>query len=195
MNGFQKLSMKWGKTKSEHQAYFRWWRKQNRDADNARKSVWSHKNLEKKQLSSLKSHLKKKFNLTVAGYEELVSRANSKCAICGAEPKKEISGNGKSNPRLHIDHCHKTGKVRGLLCFNCNAGLGQFKDDVSRLEKAIGYLETFKTEQRAIDDAGEIFIEYLIEQEGTVPTLLKAKINSWLWENCGLGIKDYAENI
>lgn len=42
---------------------------------------------------------------------------------------------------LHVDHCHKTGKVRGLLCYNCNNGIGRLKDDVSVLEKAIIYLK------------------------------------------------------
>lgn len=56
------------------------------------------------------------------------------CAICGELPS------GK-RALLFIDHDHKTGKVRGLLCGACNAGLGYFKDTTSRMTKAIEYLE------------------------------------------------------
>ncbi|WP_392750573.1 endonuclease VII domain-containing protein [Streptomyces sp. LN590] len=52
------------------------------------------------------------------------------CAICGVTGKV-----------LHIDHCHSTGRVRGLLCPPCNTGLGQFQDDVQRMQKAIAYLQ------------------------------------------------------
>lgn len=47
---------------------------------------------------------------------------------------------GHAAKTLHVDHSHKTGKVRGLLCYNCNNGIGRLKDDVSVLEKAIAYL-------------------------------------------------------
>ncbi|MDQ4024250.1 MAG: endonuclease VII domain-containing protein, partial [Actinomycetota bacterium] len=50
------------------------------------------------------------------------------CAVCGvAEPK-------------HVDHCHGTDEVRGLLCLNCNQGIGRFEDDVETLRRAIVYL-------------------------------------------------------
>jgi hypothetical protein len=57
------------------------------------------------------------------------------CAICGAKPK------GK---RLAMDHDHKTGKIRGLLCMQCNTALGKFRDDTKLLKKAIRYLEKAK---------------------------------------------------
>lgn len=50
---------------------------------------------------------------------------------------------------IHLDHDHKTGKIRGLLCFNCNAGLGHFKDDISRLKNAIDYLENAMSAEKA----------------------------------------------
>jgi hypothetical protein len=55
------------------------------------------------------------------------------CAICGRAPSTKIS--------LHIDHDHETGRIRGLLCFVCNNGLGQFQEDPAVLRKAAAYVE------------------------------------------------------
>jgi hypothetical protein len=78
------------------------------------------------------AHLKRKYGITVADYEGMLAAQGGGCAICGApEP------NGQS---LHVDHCHDTGAVRGLLCFTCNAGLGLFDHDGERLARAASYL-------------------------------------------------------
>jgi len=63
---------------------------------------------------------------------------NGVCKICG----NGVNGTNNSNiTRLVVDHDHETGKVRGLLCGNCNRGLGIFKDDVDRLTAAINYFQ------------------------------------------------------
>jgi len=67
-------------------------------------------------------------------YEELLISQNNSCAIC----KKEHTDIKK----LHIDHCHNTGKVRGLLCNNCNNGMGKLGDSIERLELVINYLKS-----------------------------------------------------
>lgn len=72
------------------------------------------------------------FGLTRDDYDNLSKSQDEKCAICG---EKELFR------RLSVDHDHKTGKVRGLLCFDCNTALGKFKDDVEMLKKAISYLQ------------------------------------------------------
>lgn len=88
---------------------------------------------EKQAKRAYKSILKK-YGLSVEDYEKLLILQNSKCKICGS-----TSGQ-KEGSRLFVDHCHSTGKVRGLLCHNCNAGLGHFKDSTDLLNKAMSYL-------------------------------------------------------
>lgn len=80
-----------------------------------------------------------KFGLTVEEYDALEEGQGFVCKICG-EPETALSNTGYVK-RLAVDHCHKTGEVRGLLCMNCNAGLGHFKDDVDLLLKAIQHLK------------------------------------------------------
>jgi hypothetical protein len=77
----------------------------------------------------------KKYGISAEDYYKLLDKQEQKCAICGAE-----IGDSNGN-RLYVDHDHKTGKVRGLLCANCNFGIGSLKDDVEILKKAILYLE------------------------------------------------------
>jgi hypothetical protein len=74
-----------------------------------------------------------KYGMTRAEWKALVSEQDGCCAICGLRAEYV--------PSLAVDHCHKTGKVRGLLCRKCNTALGQLGDDPDRLRKAIEYLE------------------------------------------------------
>ena len=69
-------------------------------------------------------------------YDEMLYEQDYKCAICGSE---ESNKPGRDN--FFIDHCHKTGKIRGLLCNHCNMVLGSVKDNVYTLQNAINYLE------------------------------------------------------
>lgn len=78
-------------------------------------------------------YLKARFDITPERFLELEVAQDGLCAICRKPP------NGRW-PRLHVDHDHVTGVVRGLLCFRCNAGLGHFQDDRSRIEAAVQYL-------------------------------------------------------
>ena len=66
-----------------------------------------------------------------------VAAQDGVCAIC------KTVGRGKNSTRLHIDHDHNTGKVRALLCFQCNVGLGKFKDNSELLLAAAHYIERF----------------------------------------------------
>ena len=78
-----------------------------------------------------------KYDLTLTEYDELLSAQECKCAICGTHVTEAVLGRSH---HLHVDHNHNTGEVRGLLCWECNSGLGKFKDDVSVLLKAVEYL-------------------------------------------------------
>jgi hypothetical protein len=83
-----------------------------------------------------KRGIKHKYNLTEEIYDQMVLRQNGKCAICFNYPKS-------SYPKLYIDHDHKTGKLRGLLCHTCNSGVGMLKDDKTILQSAINYLDSY----------------------------------------------------
>ena len=74
----------------------------------------------------------KKYGLTDRTWRELVDRHDSRCAICGKHERFPSA--------LAVDHCHGSGRVRGLLCRRCNTGLGQFRDNPELLAKAMAYL-------------------------------------------------------
>lgn len=87
-----------------------------------------------------KAYLKRIYNLEVEEYVALIEKQNNKCAICGKEETELTRNNNKK--AISIDHCHKTGRIRGLLCGKCNKGIGYFNDDIEILQKAIEYLKT-----------------------------------------------------
>lgn len=65
-------------------------------------------------------------------YDELVAKQDGKCAVCGTGPGKF---------RLAVDHCHATGKVRGLLCVTCNLAAGYLRDNPELVRRLADYLE------------------------------------------------------
>jgi len=73
-----------------------------------------------------------KYGITPEQFFAMVKEQDNRCKICKREAGKR---------RLHIDHCHTTGKIRGLLCSPCNTSLGGFRDDPELLRAAIQYLE------------------------------------------------------
>lgn len=76
--------------------------------------------------------LARRFGLRIGEYDERLEAQGGVCAICKDGPRDKR--------RLHVDHCHSTGAVRGLLCNTCNAGLGSFRDDPALMRAAIAYL-------------------------------------------------------
>lgn len=76
--------------------------------------------------------------MTEQHYDEMFEAQGGKCAICSSTTRDS----GKR--RFDIDHCHDSDVVRGLLCMQCNIGLGAFKDDPDRIDKAIAYVRFHK---------------------------------------------------
>ena len=74
-------------------------------------------------------HLMRRYGIGADEFDELVRLQGGVCAICGRESPE------------HVDHDHETGAVRGILCFNCNGGLGQFRDSIDALDAAAAYLD------------------------------------------------------
>jgi hypothetical protein len=76
----------------------------------------------------------RRYGMTIDEFKSLKKKQKGKCACCGATKNTD----GKS---LYVDHCHKTGEIRGLLCRKCNTGIGLLGDTVDRLERALKYLK------------------------------------------------------
>jgi hypothetical protein len=101
-----------------------------KDCDHARVKVYHKNNRAKVTKQQLISHRRREYGLTEEEYNNMVLSQNNMCAIC----------NKPSDRTLHIDHDHITGKVRGLLCSNCNLGIGLLQEDLIILDRAIEYL-------------------------------------------------------
>lgn len=98
------------------------------DCRNAWYRAWNKRNANKQRAR----HLRQTRAMTTQEYDALLEAQQGVCAICLRPPKTKA---------LAVDHDHATGAIRGLLCFSCNAALGKFQDDVSRLHRAINYLD------------------------------------------------------
>lgn len=107
------------------------WRERNREHLAAKQRAWNRANALKVKASNLR-----KYGLTLEQFAELHELQRGLCAICGLLMK--LNTNGKQ--ACNVDHCHKTGRVRGLLCTRCNMAIGQFADSPDLMLKAIAYL-------------------------------------------------------
>jgi len=81
-------------------------------------------------------NMKRLYGVSIEQFNEMLANQNGVCKICGDTPKMKT----RQSSRLHIDHCHKTGKVRGLLCVRCNHMIGYLElGDLTT--KGMAYLE------------------------------------------------------
>lgn len=81
--------------------------------------------------------------ITIDDYKVMFDAQGGVCAICGREETNLLSRKTGRIRQLAVDHCHETGKIRGLLCSNCNMGIGYFRDDPEIMRKAITYLKAY----------------------------------------------------
>jgi hypothetical protein len=112
------------------------WRKANPEKYELQKKRWRESG--KKKINDRRSYLKRTFGITLEQYEQMLEEQGGVCAICERPPSEKYS--------LHVDHDHFTGRIRGLVCFPCNEGLGLFQDDPDLLKRAIAYVERYETE-------------------------------------------------
>lgn len=83
--------------------------------------------------------LRNRYGIDQSIFDSMLEQQQHRCAVCGS-----MDAQRKDLDKLVIDHCHESGKVRGLLCHNCNAGLGHFKDNPQWLMSAVRYLTSYK---------------------------------------------------
>jgi hypothetical protein len=106
-----------------------------------RQNQWSRAWRKANPTSSLSSAMKHKYGITLERYNEILQKQGGVCAICGglnAHPHRW----GGVTTRLTIDHCHSTGRVRGLLCGACNVAIGMLKDNPTLVQAALVYLNS-----------------------------------------------------
>ncbi len=92
------------------------------------------------QIATWRSHLKRKYNMTMEDYDRMLEAQDGVCASCGEVETYVAHGKVK---RLAVDHDHETGLVRGLLCHACNAALGHLKDDPRRIMNLAEYISAY----------------------------------------------------
>jgi hypothetical protein len=147
--------------KQYNREYQRKWRAANplKVKDSKRRSYAKHlekrraENRERARKNSARTDadkLRNRYGLTVADFQSMLEAQGHVCAIC---TMKRLSSKTK---RLFVDHCHTTGKVRGLLCTRCNSGLGMFAEDGLLMKRAIAYLEAFNDERDTRDWLGRV---------------------------------------
>lgn len=118
------------KNKKRMAQYHSLWRKANPDKYKATQDRWWKKNSTRRRADNLK-----RLGATIEQYKELFVKQNGTCAICGT------NNPGRRQKNFAVDHNHKSGKVRGLLCFSCNAAIGMFGDRSDIIHRAANYLE------------------------------------------------------
>lgn len=110
------------------------WRKNNPDKFNAIAKSWKERHPDKHKSNNRNSTLKRNYGIDILIYNEMLLNQSNCCKICKTHQSKLTKA-------LAVDHCHLTGKVRGLLCSDCNTAIGLLKDDPKLTGAATEYLK------------------------------------------------------
>ncbi|MBX7133800.1 MAG: endonuclease VII domain-containing protein [Fimbriimonadaceae bacterium] len=104
-----------------------------RACETAHRQRWKSENPQR-AISVSRRHELRTYGLTEADFQTLLDKQGGRCAICGTDKP------GRGHAHFSVDHDHRTGQIRGLLCGNCNTGLGLFSEDTDLLSAAREYL-------------------------------------------------------
>lgn len=98
----------------------------------------------KKYYDSRDSHLKRSYGISLEEYDKMYFEQDGCCMICGKNENELLEQHNETQKLLFVDHNHKTGKVRGLLCRKCNFMISYVGDNFNLLYRAIAYLKLYK---------------------------------------------------
>lgn len=118
------------------------YRQRNSQVIDARCKEWRKKYFERHPYKQFEYRIKSEYGITAHQFHEMIIEQENKCALC----EKYFNHNG-TKTNFGIDHCHKTGKVRGLLCYQCNSAIGYVKESTTTLEKMIAYIKKHKAKK------------------------------------------------
>jgi hypothetical protein len=104
-------------------------------ANGARKKSYSREYYKKNREMFLEAQLKLAYGITRADWNALHEKQGGRCALCSG-----LGHTGGRSAKLYVDHCHDTGRVRGLVCHRCNLGLGALGDNEAGLTRALAYV-------------------------------------------------------
>ena len=121
------------KNKAKTKERYRKWYIANREHALQAAKEWKENNPEK----FLDTRYKREYGLSLDDVKQIFKSQNEQCAIC-------LTIIPLTHKHTHLDHCHTTNKVRGILCVHCNAMLGDAKDNIQTLKNAVTYLEQHK---------------------------------------------------
>ena len=120
-----------------HKKYYKTYYLKNKEEINIKRKPYfieyAKLNKNKKRKYNKNYHLKRRYGISAIQFEELLKKQNYKCSIC----KTNLN-----NIKQCVDHCHTTEQIRGILCDNCNVGLGKFKDNEAIMLNALQYIKS-----------------------------------------------------